>query len=80
MNTVILTALAEPNRLRFVELSRHGPRPVGDLLCGFGCASRINMYTCAFFAQPAFLMCGRSLSGRFNNLDLVVSRIRQPGR
>jgi DNA-binding transcriptional ArsR family regulator len=26
-----LRALAEPNRLRIVELLRHGPRPVGDV-------------------------------------------------
>ena len=27
-----LRALAEPNRLHIVELLRHGPRPVGDLV------------------------------------------------
>jgi DNA-binding transcriptional ArsR family regulator len=26
-----LTALAEPNRLRIIELLRHGPRPVGSI-------------------------------------------------
>lgn len=31
MNTLILGALAEPNRLRIVELLRDGPRPVGEI-------------------------------------------------
>lgn len=31
MNTVTLSALAEPNRLRIVELLRDGPRPVGEI-------------------------------------------------
>ncbi len=31
MNTTTLTALAEPNRLRIVELLRDGPRPVGEI-------------------------------------------------
>ena len=31
MNTRTLDALAEPNRLRIVELLREGPRPVGEI-------------------------------------------------
>jgi DNA-binding transcriptional ArsR family regulator len=31
MNTTILTALAEQNRLRIVELLRDGPRTVGEI-------------------------------------------------
>jgi len=31
MNTTTLSALAEPNRLRIVELLRDGPRPVGEI-------------------------------------------------
>src|ERR1700690_2845236 len=31
MNTAFLTALAEPNRMRIVELLRDGPRPVGEI-------------------------------------------------
>lgn len=31
MDTVTLTALAEPNRMRIVELLRDGPRPVGEI-------------------------------------------------
>ena len=31
MNTSTLSALAEPNRLRIVELLRDGPRPVGEI-------------------------------------------------
>ena len=31
MNTVVLSALAEPNRKRIVELLRDGPRPVGEI-------------------------------------------------
>jgi DNA-binding transcriptional ArsR family regulator len=31
MNTVVLSALAEPNRRRIVELLRDGPRPVGEI-------------------------------------------------
>ncbi|MBX3080426.1 MAG: winged helix-turn-helix transcriptional regulator [Anaerolineae bacterium] len=31
MNTTILTALAEPNRLRIVEYLREGPRSVGEI-------------------------------------------------
>jgi DNA-binding transcriptional ArsR family regulator len=31
MNTVIFSALAEPNRLRIIELLRNGPRPVGEI-------------------------------------------------
>jgi DNA-binding transcriptional ArsR family regulator len=31
MNTAYLTALAEPNRMRIVELLRDGPRPVGEI-------------------------------------------------
>lgn len=31
MNATTLTALAEPNRLRIVELLREGPRPVGEI-------------------------------------------------
>jgi DNA-binding transcriptional ArsR family regulator len=31
MNTDLLTALAEPNRMRIVELLRDGPRPVGEI-------------------------------------------------
>jgi len=31
MNTTTLTALAEPSRLRIVELLRDGPRPVGEI-------------------------------------------------
>jgi DNA-binding transcriptional ArsR family regulator len=31
MNTATLTALAEPNRMRIVELLRDGPRPVGEI-------------------------------------------------
>ncbi len=31
MDTTTLTALAEPNRLRIVELLREGPRSVGDI-------------------------------------------------
>ena len=31
MNTVTLSALAEPNRFRIVELLRDGPRPVGEI-------------------------------------------------
>jgi DNA-binding transcriptional ArsR family regulator len=37
MNTTTLTALAEPNRLRIVELLREGPRPVGQI------AERLSM-------------------------------------
>jgi DNA-binding transcriptional ArsR family regulator len=31
MNATMLIALAEPNRLRIVELLRDGPRPVGEI-------------------------------------------------
>ena len=31
MNTAYMTALAEPNRMRIVELLRDGPRPVGEI-------------------------------------------------
>ena len=31
MNTVTLSALAEPNRMRIVELLREGPHPVGEI-------------------------------------------------
>jgi DNA-binding transcriptional ArsR family regulator len=31
MQTAMMTALAEPNRLRIVELLRDGPRPVGEI-------------------------------------------------
>ncbi len=31
MNTAFLSALAEPNRMRIVELLRDGPRPVGEI-------------------------------------------------
>ena len=31
MNTMILSALAEPNRLRIVELLRENPYPVGEI-------------------------------------------------
>jgi DNA-binding transcriptional ArsR family regulator len=31
MNTMTLSALAEPNRLHIVELLRDGPRPVGEI-------------------------------------------------
>ena len=31
MNTAFMTALAEPNRMRIVELLRDGPRPVGEI-------------------------------------------------
>ncbi len=31
MNSTTLSALAEPNRLRIVELLRDGPRPVGEI-------------------------------------------------
>ena len=31
MNTAYLSALAEPNRMRIVELLRDGPRPVGEI-------------------------------------------------
>lgn len=31
-----LQALAEPNRFQIVELLRHGPRPVGDLVLRLG--------------------------------------------
>lgn len=31
MNTVTLSALAEPNRFRIVELLREGPHPVGEI-------------------------------------------------
>jgi len=31
MNTTFLSALAEPNRMRIVELLRDGPRPVGEI-------------------------------------------------
>ena len=31
MDTKVLTALAEPNRRRIVELLRDGPRPVGEI-------------------------------------------------
>lgn len=31
MQTAYITALAEPNRMRIVELLREGPRPVGDI-------------------------------------------------
>ncbi len=31
MNSATLSALAEPNRLRIVELLRDGPRPVGEI-------------------------------------------------
>jgi DNA-binding transcriptional ArsR family regulator len=31
MNPAFLTALAEPNRIRIVELLREGPRPVGEI-------------------------------------------------
>lgn len=31
MNTATLSALAEPNRMRIVELLRDGPRPVGEI-------------------------------------------------
>lgn len=31
MDTVTLSALAEPNRFRIVELLRAGPRPVGEI-------------------------------------------------
>jgi DNA-binding transcriptional ArsR family regulator len=31
MNTTTLSALAEPNRLRIVELLRDGPQPVGEI-------------------------------------------------
>jgi DNA-binding transcriptional ArsR family regulator len=37
MNTTTLMALAEPNRLRIVELLREGPRPVGQI------AERLSM-------------------------------------
>ena len=32
MDTVTLSALAEPNRMRIVELLRDGPRPVGEIV------------------------------------------------
>ena len=31
MNSAFMTALAEPNRMRIVELLREGPRPVGEI-------------------------------------------------
>jgi DNA-binding transcriptional ArsR family regulator len=31
MDTLVLSALAEPNRLRIVELLREGPRAVGEI-------------------------------------------------
>jgi DNA-binding transcriptional ArsR family regulator len=31
MNSAFMTALAEPNRMRIVELLREGPRPVGKI-------------------------------------------------
>src|SRR5690349_12318487 len=31
MDVSLLTALAEPNRLRIIELLREGPRPVGEI-------------------------------------------------
>ena len=31
MNTIVLSALAEPNRLRIVELLRENPYPVGEI-------------------------------------------------
>jgi len=31
MNTAFLNAIAEPNRMRIVELLREGPRPVGEI-------------------------------------------------
>ena len=31
MDVTLLSALAEPNRLRIVELLREGPRPVGEI-------------------------------------------------
>jgi DNA-binding transcriptional ArsR family regulator len=31
MDTATLSALAEPNRMRIVELLRDGPRPVGEI-------------------------------------------------
>ena len=31
MNTAFMTALAEPNRMRIIELLRDGPRPVGEI-------------------------------------------------
>jgi DNA-binding transcriptional ArsR family regulator len=31
MNTMTMSALAEPNRLHIVELLRDGPRPVGEI-------------------------------------------------
>jgi len=31
MQTTFLSALAEPNRMRIVELLRDGPRPVGEI-------------------------------------------------
>jgi DNA-binding transcriptional ArsR family regulator len=31
MNPAFMTALAEPNRMRIVELLREGPRPVGEI-------------------------------------------------
>jgi DNA-binding transcriptional ArsR family regulator len=34
MNAMTLTALAEPNRIRIVELLRDGPRPVGEIAQG----------------------------------------------
>ena len=37
MNTNTFSALAEPNRMRIVELLRDGPRPVGEI------ARRLNL-------------------------------------
>jgi DNA-binding transcriptional ArsR family regulator len=31
MNTIVLSALAEPNRLRIIELLRENPYPVGEI-------------------------------------------------
>jgi len=31
MNSITLSALAEPNRLRIVDLLREGPKPVGEI-------------------------------------------------
>ncbi|GAA4979190.1 metalloregulator ArsR/SmtB family transcription factor [Kineococcus glutinatus] len=36
MDTAALAALAEPNRLRIVELLRTGERPVGELTAALG--------------------------------------------
>jgi DNA-binding transcriptional ArsR family regulator len=84
MNIPFLTALAEPNRMRIIELLRDGPRPVGVIASQLGlrqpqASKHLKVLTEAglVMVQPyAQQRIYKLLPGRFEDLDCWLETFR----